>query len=377
MKVLHVQRVKGIGGSERHLLSLLPRLKEKGLDVTLVALIVEGGDRFADEATSCGIKTHAIQERGMVSPGALRTLRQIALDLRPHLVHTHLIHADLYGFLLASRLGAPVLSTVHGPHILRRWLARHMRRLIDRRIIHTVSISPSIRDALLKNRITSPQKTTVIPYGVDIAKWRVERELRLAGRKMFNLSEEDVAVIITSRLIPGKGHSVLVDAFEDAVQRVPQLKLLIAGEGESRQALEAKVRQLSSSRSIRFLGFVDDIRLVLAAGDIFTLPTEPQLGEGFGLSLLEAMAAGLPSIASRISSIPYIIEDGRSGIIANPIDLDEWSGALEELGKSRQGRMNLGAAAQLRAEEEFSLERMVDRTVKLYETVALPPQNGT
>jgi glycosyltransferase involved in cell wall biosynthesis len=166
-------------------------------------------------------------------------------------------------------------------------------------------------------------------------------------------------------MIRGKGHAFLLDAHRAATQRNPRLRLVMAGDGPLRQGLERDATR-SANGSVRFLGYLSDVRAFMNACDVLAFPTEPALGEGFGLAALEAMASGRPVVATAVGSLPELVKARETGILVTPGAVDELSAALLELAGDGRLRAEMGGRAQIRARTVFSVEAMVDRTLAVY-----------
>jgi glycosyltransferase involved in cell wall biosynthesis len=366
LKVLHVQKVKGLGGSERHLLALLPALVERGLEVRMMVLAEGDWSRFADPLEAAGVEVVSMVAGGDFDPRISRAVGREIRTFEPSLVHTHLIHGAVHGQLAASRRRVPSVATFHDvdPR-LRRPPALWAVRFAGRRAACTIAISDHVRGFLEELRIALPDSIRTVPYGIDPDGWRLPPGTRDRARAALNLADRDVAVVIAARLIPGKGHDVLLDALVPAIRRAPNLRLLIAGDGPARPALEAQARSLPRG-TVRFLGFVDRPRELIGASDISVFPTLATLGEGFGLAALEAMAAALPVVASDAGALPEVVDDGRSGLVVRAGNVEALAEALARLGTDPPLRAQMGEAGLARARQRFSLAAMVDRTVAVY-----------
>ena len=302
MRVLHVQKVKGIGGAERHLLSLLPGLAANGVEVGIVVIASDEADGFVEAMRSNGVPVHTVDApKTSLSPGLARRLSREIRSFRPDVVHTHLIHADLHGQLAAWRRGVPSVSSVHSVHdFYGREPYRSAARLAGRLAARTIAISRFAGEFLLANRIVGRARLRVVHYGIDPSGWTVADQTRDEARRNFGLPLEGVVVGVAARLIEGKGH---VDAIRAMKVVRGGVTLAIAGEGPEGQALRRMADELGGDH-VRFLGFVSDVPRFMDAVDVVCFPTRPSLGEGFGLAALEAMAAGRPVIASRVASFP-------------------------------------------------------------------------
>jgi glycosyltransferase involved in cell wall biosynthesis len=369
MRVLHIQKVKGIGGSERHLLSLLPSLVAHGLDVRICVAASGVADRFLERLRDTGVETVVVPAGPDLNPFLLSAIFREIRRFRPDVVHTHLIHADVHGQPVARLLGVPRVSSVHGAEDYYR--RSHYRiagsgaiALADRVIV----ISRYLRDLVAQRGLASPARIRVVHYGVDPDQWAAMGRRRKAARARFGVEPGAVCVGIASRVVPGKGHGLLVEAARRALQQMPSLRLYVAGDGPLLEGVKRQARSMPEG-TVRFLGFIPDISPFFAACDIVAFPTSPELGEGFGLAALEAMASGRPVIATAVTSLPELVTHGESGLLVDPSDPDDLHRALVSLAAAPKRREQLGHAGQLRARACFSIDAMVERTLAVYEEV--------
>ena len=364
MRVLHVHKVNGIGGSERHLLSLLPGLVDAGLDVRMCVLGDAGAKDFVSRLDERGVPHSLIAAGPDLNPTLVVSLRREMRSYRPDLVHTHLIHADLHGQLAARLVRIPGVSSIHSTHdFYCRQPYRSAATIAGRSARMTIAISNHVQRFLERLHITRPGGVRTVHYGIDASGWPLPAPARARARETLGLGADEVAVGIASRLVPYKGHDLLLRAHADAARRAPGMRLLIAGEGPLRGALERQAK--AQNGDVRFLGFVSDIRSFMGACDVIVFPSQPEFGEGFGLAALEAMAAGRAVVASAACSLPEVVgADG--GMLIDPAAPGELTEALVELALDHDRRERLGAQAHVRASRVFSLEAMVARTLSVY-----------
>jgi glycosyltransferase involved in cell wall biosynthesis len=311
--------------------------------------------------------SHAVTPAGRdVSPPLVAALWREIRAFRPDLVHTHLIHADLHGQLAAQLAGVNGVSSVHGTHAFyEREPYRTVARLAGHRAKRTIAISEHVQRFVERVGIARSGAVRMIHYGIDSSRWPISAGDRDAARAELGLDRESIAVGVASRLVPHKGHSLLLDAYGRASRERPELRLLIAGDGPLRPEL---VRQaLPLGETVRFLGFVSEIRQFMGACDVLVFPSQPAFGEGFGLAALEGMAAGRPIVATATCSLPEVVAGGESGLLVDPESSVELAAALVRLAENPNLRAEMGREAHRRARDAFSLEAMAERTIAVYE----------
>jgi len=368
VRVLHVQKSSGMGGSERHLASLLPALHMAGHEVRMCVLTTGQALRFIEPLTASGVPVRAIPAGKDLNPRVIAALVRQIKSFRPDLVHTHLIHGDLHGQIAARMSGTPGVSSVHSAHsFYRQWPYRSAVRLSGRLAKRRIAISKHVQQFLEESHLTSPDRIRVVPYGIDAAEWTISKTERIEARRKWGVNDEEIAVGVAARLIANKGHDFLIEGFASALAKAPNLKLLVAGEGPLRNALqEFALNRLGESR-FQFAGYLADMKPFFAACDVVVFPTMPELGEGFGLAALEAMAACRAVVATRVGSLPELVLHQETGLLVNPREVDGLAGCLTRLALDPSLRHELGRAGKQRAVGHYSLGAMVDRTTAVYD----------
>jgi glycosyltransferase involved in cell wall biosynthesis len=286
-------------------------------------------------------------------------LARVMREIRPDVVHWHAARAHAIGAmaaLLAPRSARVLSRRVQLP--VRR--SPGSRLLYSLRIDRIAAISNAVRAALVESGVDA-RKIEVVPSGIDPAPGR-DPSRRTELRARLGCAEEEVVGINVSALAEGKGHHDLMQGAAIALRRAPRLRLWIAGEGPLEGALGAERRALGLEREVQFLGFRADIPSLLDAADFFCLPT---LHEGLGSSILEAMSAGLPVIATRVGGIPEIVEDSRTGILVPPSDPGALADAMVEMAARPDLREAMGACGSKRA-DSFSADRTAEATYAIY-----------
>jgi glycosyltransferase involved in cell wall biosynthesis len=343
---MHVHRIRGIGGSERHLLTLLPALAELGVDVTMVGL-----DDPEWNATDFydALRVPAVRLRSARDVDPL-LLARLTRTLNADVVHTHLVHADLYGGLAAKLRGERLVSTKHNDDPFRLGRFRHVERGLTRIADRVIAITESLRRFTVERVGVPTRKVEVIHYGLDAPPepW---------GENPPDPVPPDATVLVAvCRLVEQKG----IDVALRALAELPDTYLVVLGEGQERARLEALARELGVGNRVYLPGRVPDVAAWLQRASVLVHPVR---WEGFGLALLEAMLSGLPVVASRVSSVPEIVVDGETGLLVPPDDPQ----ALAQGIRTALANPQYGEAGRARAHAEFSVERMARRTLELYE----------
>jgi len=352
--VLHVGKVSGISGSEAHLLTLLPGLRERGWDVRF-CLLHEGEPgawEFAERLAASGIRVDQVRLGRDVDPRAFGRLVNVVRDVKPTLLHTHLVHADAYGLPAGKLARVPVLaSTKHGFNPFRDSRAfavgdRSLGRLVD---LH-IAISAGLADYLAATEGFDRSAFEIVHYGI-------------AAGPEPPPPPPAPRLVCVGRLVPIKGHGTLLDAIGRARRDVPELTLEIVGDGPLRVELEAHARRLELGESVRFAGRVSPVAPAYERAAVVVVPS---LGEGFGMVALEAAERGRAVVASSVGGLPEIVDDGRTGLLVAPSDAGSLAGAIVDLATDPARAAELGRAGRERSLAEFSLDRCADRTDALY-----------
>ncbi len=361
MRVLHLTKVQGVGGAEQHLLQLLPALRERGVDARFLSLDAGGdAERFHRALDEREIPWQRVSCGPDVSPRLAAAVTRVARAEHVDLLHTHMVHADVYGAVAAGLLRRPFLSTRHNDDRYLLGPFRHVDRLFMRRASAIVAISDAVRDFHIRAGLP-PEKLTTIHYGLDAGP-SAPSELT---PEQAGIAAGVPLVLEIGRLIEQKDHATLLAAFARVREQHPNARLAILGWGRLEEAIRALAVELGLGDAVVLPGRVEPSAW-LARADVFAHTAR---WEGFGIVLLEAMLAGLPVVATRASAIPEIVVDGETGLLADPGDAAGVAAALDALLADPTRRRALGEAGRRRAREEFSVSRMTDRTLAVYERI--------
>ena len=368
IRVLHVLATLLPGGTEISVLRLVSALNPSRYQVEVAWL--RGEPALAEDFRAAGIDVVPMAMRGKIDPACLLRLRRHVARGRFDVVHTHMDVADFYG-ALAGRLGGArcVVASKHAPDEFRtrRTWKRYPFMALERlayAMEDAVIVVSEAQASFLESAERLPRrKMVVIGHGIDGVSPSASRPvaMRAPGLPAF-----DPLVGAVGRLSHEKGQVVLLRALPAILAAFPRAGLVLAGDGPSRPELESEARRLGISEHAVFLGFRGDVPALLGAFDLFV---QPSMYEGFGISLLEAMAAGLPIVASRVGGIPEIVEDGTTGVLVPPQRPEALAAAIVGLLRDRDEARRLGEAAARSARERHSLQSVAAKVDALYREI--------
>jgi len=308
----------------------------------------------------------------VATSGALaadRLLKQGGFDL----VHAHwVVPNGPVGALAASRRSLPFVLSLHGSDVAVAERSRAVGRAVRWTFARTAAVTAPSTDLQERaRRLGAREPLERVPYGADVTAFEVAPERASAFRQRLGLAEEDVVVAGIGRLIPVKGFEFLVDAHAAAIADDPRLRLVIVGDGDSRPALEARVRDLGVADTVVLAGAAerDEIPLFMAAADIVAVPSIRYGGYVDGLPnvALEAMAAGRPVIGSRVGGIPELVRDGENGLLVPEKDARALAQAVVALAADERLRRQLGAAGLEEIRGNRSWDAVGRHFVEIYE----------
>lgn len=327
------------------------------------------GNPFEEHVRAQGVACLGLEARNLRDLGALRRLVRLVRAGSIDLIHAHLTYAAIFGLLAGRITGRPCLVTLHTAPPNPRWSRSYLRErllcaLIGRWGNGAVAVSDWVREAYAP--YLGAAKLTVVHNGVELEAFAVAEGAREATRAALGLAPGTRAVLTVSVLREGKGLDVLLRAATAVATQVPEAVFLVAGDGPLRPALEAAARSAGLAERVRWLGFRRDVPQLLAAADLFLLPS---LEDAFPTALLEAMAAGRAVVATRAGGIPEIVEHGRTGRLVAPADAPALALAVAELLLRGEERAAMGEAGRRRVRRDFSTTAWRERLTALYEAV--------
>ncbi len=288
-------------------------------------------------------------------------LSRVLSRLRPDVVHAH----DPHGVAMASVALSMLTRTPPPPLVASRRVDFRLKRNSFsrwkyRQVRLFVASSDAIRDLLIQDGVP-PDRAVTVYEGIDVDRMAHVEPVNVHAT--FWLPHGAPVVLNVAALVPHKGQRHLIDAMPLVLRRVPDARLLIAGEGPLQAELEARTKRHHLEKHVLLTGFRNDVLGMIKGSDLFVMSSET---EGLGTSLLDAMAAEKACIGTRAGGIPEVIDDGRTGLVVPPHDPQALAGAIVRLLQDGELRASMGRAGLLRVREQFSVQRMVEGTLTAY-----------
>lgn len=346
---------EGIGGAERVLMGLVEAGKERGWNQVVLNPFARRGAESELGRALTGIYRHKSAE----SVFDVWTIRRWLTDqlrcFEPVLVHAHLFHAQVaVGSLPRSSETVTLLNHQHGDR--KRSEGRRVQAFLDarfgKRFDHVVACSEAVRHFLVQDCGYRSGRVTTILNG-----W--------SGTPLPRSPSGRFTIVCVGNMRPAKGHDVLVEAFAALREHVPQAHLVLVGDGPLRTNVEQQVRARGLQRAVEFTGAVDDVWPHLADAHVAALPSH---NETFGIAALEAMAAGLPVVATRVGGLPEVVVDRVTGRLVPPNDPLGLADAIGWFYSNPDEGDRMGRAGAERA-SQMTMRNMVDRYFSLYATL--------
>lgn len=363
-RVLHIITGLSCGGAELLLLDVAARMPKHGWEVKVLCL---RKPELVERFRSKGIDTHALGSTKWNPTSLWRLLRHVEA-FQPSIIHAHLFEAEVFaGIIKILRPRIPLVSTRHGLDPLRNAIpAIFIQKILTRLQARIVGVSNAVVASIPVTSSMKADKLMLIHNGVNTKMFSpgrteeaelLRKELGLGGKKVVGS---------VGRLVPEKGYDFLLTAWPAVLDQVPEACLLLIGDGPQRALLQKMVSGKNMRGSVRLCGTITEaLPTWLLSFDLFVLPS---LSEGLGIAVLEAMASGLPVVATHVGGIPDIVNSS-SGILVPAGDVKALAAAIVQTLDNPLQSKNMGREARNRVEREFTIEHTVEKLAELYEAV--------
>jgi glycosyltransferase involved in cell wall biosynthesis len=367
VKVLQLISSGGYYGAENMLLNLCASQEQSGCENSLLLFynVHVPNVEFYERARRRGLSVRMVHCNGRADWRAVRQIEEYIQEDGIEIVHTHGYKADLYGYLAAWRCHKPVVATCHN------WVGgtaalgiyNHLDRMVLKKFDGLAAVSDAVAHRLLAFGVPA-EKIKTIANGIDVPAFEHAQPLPLLK------AEGSTVVGVVARLDLKKGFEYLLQAARELRKQFADLKIVIAGEGPDRDKIEHIVQQYGLQSSVVLAGQQSNMPAVYAAMDIFVLPS---LNEGLPMTLLEAMAASKPVIATRVGAIPSVINDGKNGLLVNAKDPESLRNAIASLLSDPERCQRMGDQAHAWVRQNYTSEAMALKYREMYEEVLGEP----
>lgn len=358
LRVLHIIPNFGPGGAERLVVNLMEDIDKERFEVAAVSLYPESGTILEKEIKEKGLKVYYLNKHQGLDLRMILQLYRLFRDYRPDVVHTH---RYVLRYTLLPTILCHIPVRVHTVHNIAQkevdwigkivhWIAFHFVGIVP------VSISQEVADTV-KDIYGQNLYTPVIYNGIPTHRF-------VHQSKEANIKKEnDLVLLHIGRFEQQKNHRLLVEVFRYTIKEYPQMQLWLMGDGSLKPDIEEFVKRNGLDKKVLFLGIRNDVPEVLSKSDIFILSSN---WEGVPMSILEAMAAGKPVIATKVGGIPELVKDGETGILVSPGDKETLAQAILRLAKDPELRQRMGKEGQRRAIERFDIAQTSREYEALY-----------
>lgn len=359
MRILQVVPTSGAGGAEQIVLSLAKSLKENGSDVAVAS---PGSDPYLfQKLKESDIKAFplATQDRKW----QIFEIAKVIKTFRPDIIHSHMFDANLPSTLASLISRKPIILTIHSTvYELETWKRKLINALLSRCVSQVVAVSKAV--ALKLNSAGVPANKIICIYnGVDVSQFMGDSKNKF--RQELCIPDDSRLMGMVANLRPAKDHEMAIKAAAMVIKKVPKTHFMMVGDGvdKTAQALMRLREYLGVSRNVHFLGFREDIPNVLKSLDLFVLASKV---EGLPVSIIEAMAAGLPVVASNVGGIAELIEEGITGFLVPPGDYNRLAEKIKVILQNPTLAKSMGIEGRKKILNNFSLEAMKNAYYSLY-----------
>ena len=368
-RILYVIDGIEFGGGERVFAQLLNGLPEDRFEPYLASA---PNDAFLKNIKSKNLVFYPVDFSNRFNPLPLMRLYRIVKSQRIDIVHSQGARADFFARIAAKLAKVPIIIStvqmlVEGYNVgyLKRFLYQTFDRFSERFVDYFLVVSSVLKENMIEVHGIPPDKIIKIYNGIETDYYKPvgNEEMRYKIRREFAVNDSDILIASLGRLVWQKGFEYFLHAIPEILREIPDARFILVGDGPLRPELERLAVELGEGDKIIFAGYRSDVRDVLAALDIVVIPS---VLEGFPMITLEAMAMAKPIVAAKIDGITEQITDGINGILIPPKDSSAIAQAIITLINNRGKAKAMGLAARKKVEQEFSVDKMVAETEKVY-----------
>lgn len=387
MRIVHLITRMIVGGAQENTrFNCLDLIRDHGDEVTLVtgpSLGAEGN--LLEQSPDPDLKVILVPSlirsiRPHVDFGAYRDLKRILARLQPDVVHTHSAKAGMLGRAAAWRLGTPcVIHTVHGAPFhpyqpaAARWFFQSCERWAAKRCHHMISVADAMTELMVDARVAPRDRFTTIYSGMDVEPFLHSATTRESVRKLLGLKPDHVVIGKIARLFHLKGHEYLFEAADSLIERNPQVRFLLVGDGLLRADMEQTLRRRKLREHFVFTGLVPPERIPSLVGAMDVL-VHVSLREGLARAIPQGLIAAKPVVSYDVDGAREVVIDGVTGFLLPPKSVVELAGALEKLVRDPALRVSMGDAGRARFTDVFRHQTMTRQIRDLYLQILQAPR---
>ncbi len=368
-RVLFYTDTPQIGGAELQMFLLAKFLNKEKITPILACSKNPSLDNWCTKFEEEKIQVIRMDVNQKHDPKHYTLLKHIITENGIDILHAHIWNPASCRYAYMQKV--PLVITEHDPFKINS-IKNIFKKFALKKTKKIVTVSKNNEELLKKLYPSQKDKIKVIHNGLDLTWWDSqlirfnEDDISEVKRKIFQAEEDTLIITTIAELHPRKGIKYLVGAMPKIVEKYPNVKLVIVGEGKEKPFLEKLAKNLKVKNHVEFLGRRKEIAKILKASNIFALPSER---EAFGMVNLEAMSTPLPIVASKVGGIPEVILNGKTGILVEPKDTKELRLALEKLIEDQSLREKMAKAGRKRLEKHFSARKMAEEYEKIYKDV--------
>ncbi len=360
-----------IGGAELQMFLLAKFINKEKFKPILACSNFQELDKWCAKFEKEEIKVTRLNVKHKHDPRHLIQLKKIMKEEKIDILHAHIWNpaSCRYAYMAAGK--TPFITTEHDPFKLSP-IKNALKKRSLKKVTKIVAISKNNKELLEKLYPKQKEKMTLIHNGIDTTWWKsqllriTENEIKKIKKEIFHAKSDTLIITTIAELHERKGLKHLIQAMPAIVEKFPNVKSIIIGDGPHRESLEKLIKKLRLEAHVSLLGRRKKIPKLLKSSNIFCLPSRR---EGFGLVNLEAMMIPLPIVATKAGGIPEIVEDGKTGTIAEPENSEALARALIELVNSSEKRKSFAEAGHKRVLKNFDAKKMADEYEKIYKKI--------
>jgi glycosyltransferase involved in cell wall biosynthesis len=358
IRVVHIINDMTVGGAQRQVANLFRAMDRERFDLHLICLAKKGA--LGEELEHLGFPVESLGKTGRIHPGMVWRLFRLLRRLRPDVVHCSVFTANLWGRLAAIAARAPVrLAHEQSTVSLEKWHRRLIDRILSWFTHRVLVVSNDLRTRVLAEEGLQPERVEVLYNAVDCE--AIERAQKPSPPDLPGVPGRRIGIV--GRLEYRKDHLTLIRTARQVLDAMPDATFLLVGDGPDRARIEAEIDRLGLGENVLLLGERDDVPQLLHAFDVYALSS---LTEGLSLSILEAMAAGRPIVATNVGGNPELLDAGRAGILVKPGGANAMALGILRMLREPDAARTLGQKARERARDVFDIQPVARRLERIY-----------